>query len=65
MDGDPQPDNPAIALLTEQRDRYESDLKKLQAQLKGVEAKITSTKAKHEATAEALNALIEQLKPKK
>ncbi len=65
MDGVPTTENPAITLLTEQRDRYASDLKKLEAQLKGVEAKIVSTKAKHEATAEALNALIEQLKPKK
>jgi hypothetical protein len=54
----PSDDNPAVTLLTEQRDRYASELKRLKAQQKGVEAKIISTQAKLDATEEALQAVV-------
>jgi hypothetical protein len=49
--------DPALEFLTQQRDIYASNLKRLKAQHKGVEAKMFSTQAKLEATEEALKAL--------
>lgn len=61
MDTMPLNENPAIALLTEQCDRYSSTMKRLEAQQKGVEAKLAETNAKFEATKEALDALLAQV----
>jgi septal ring factor EnvC (AmiA/AmiB activator) len=62
MSSEAENESPALRLLTEHKDRYASELKRLNAQLKGVEAKITSTTAKLEATTEALDALREESK---
>ena len=57
MDSPSPNGNAAVALLTEQRDRYASTLKRLTAQHQGVETKMKETQAKLEATEEALKAL--------
>jgi hypothetical protein len=56
--------DPAIDLLSQQRDTYASTVKRLEAQHKGVEAKLFSTRAKLEATEEAIKAL-EAMRAKK
>jgi len=63
MDSPSDHENPAIALLSEQCERYAATQKRLEAQLNGVESKLAETKAKYAASKEALDALLKRVTP--